>query len=250
MVHDGSVKATGDAGPRFLPAYTSPIQPREEFPQPTFLPKLSIRRKISSPALPFRPSPPSEFLPLSWTYLMKFSFSRRFIDVNMHQAFSAAFLIGLMKPWQNWRVFSCESCRLLGQWSDVVKPNLKLVCCWKSSFVSVRNEIARIYSPLTLGRIRCLNSVIIAQISPSSFMTEEGLWHSKSSLTISFRRRSINSRMKKVIYFCPMSNDMEQKPLPNSAILVCRKYEQVFDVTQRCTGKFLNKYDLLFFPTP
>ncbi|VDO09311.1 unnamed protein product [Rodentolepis nana] len=62
LIRNTSVKAGGETepSPRFLPAHTSPTLRREESLQPTFLPRLSVRRKISSPALSARPSPPNE----------------------------------------------------------------------------------------------------------------------------------------------------------------------------------------------
>ncbi|KAL5105902.1 hypothetical protein TcWFU_008230 [Taenia crassiceps] len=51
LVRHRSIRTTPGAseGPRFLPAHVSPTVPRVTSPQPTFLPKLSVRRKISSP---------------------------------------------------------------------------------------------------------------------------------------------------------------------------------------------------------
>ncbi|KAL5961438.1 Rhophilin-1 [Taenia solium] len=51
LARNRSVRTTPGTseGPRFLPAHVSPIVPRVTPPQPTFLPKLTVRRKISSP---------------------------------------------------------------------------------------------------------------------------------------------------------------------------------------------------------
>ncbi|CDS36334.1 Rho GTPase activating protein 21 [Echinococcus multilocularis] len=53
LLRDRSIRTTPGAsdGPRFLPAHLSFTVPHVTPPQPTFLPKLSVRRKISSPLL-------------------------------------------------------------------------------------------------------------------------------------------------------------------------------------------------------
>lgn len=53
LMRNKSVRKTSgpSEGPRFLPAHVSPAIPCVTPPQPTFLPKLSVRRKFSSPIL-------------------------------------------------------------------------------------------------------------------------------------------------------------------------------------------------------